>query len=53
VAAALYDSAAYSIERLSSLTRIDPWFLWKMSNIISMIKKLSTIDYKVYSMMPL
>ena len=53
VAAALYDSAAYSMERLSSLTRIDPWFLWKMNNIITMIKKLSTVDYKVYYMMSL
>lgn len=46
VAAALYDEASYPIERLSSLTRIDPWFLAKMKNIIDMIRTLKKIDYK-------
>ena len=47
MATALYDSEHYSVERLASLTQIDPWFLSKMNNIIKMIKKLQTVDYKV------
>ena len=47
VAAALYDSENYSINSLSALTRIDPWFLSKMKNIIDMIKQLRASDYKV------
>lgn len=50
VAAALYNSESYSMEHLRSLTRIDPWFLCKMNNIITMVKKLNTIDYKVMSL---
>ncbi len=47
VAAALYQSDAYSIEKLASLTRIDSWFLSKMNNIIAMVKTLESTDYKV------
>ena len=47
VAAALYNSESYTMEHLRSLTRIDPWFLYKMNNIITMVKKLNTVDYKV------
>ncbi len=47
MAAALYQSDSYSIEKLASLTRIDPWFLSKMKNIIAMVKTLEATDYKV------
>ena len=49
MAAALYNSESYTMEHLRSLTRIDPWFLCKMNNIIAMVKKLNTVDYKVMS----
>lgn len=47
MAAALYKSEEYSVARLAELTRIDPWFLSKMNNIVNMIKTLETVDYKV------
>ena len=47
VAAALYDSSNYSVDKLYSLTRIDSWFLGKMKNIIDMIKCLKKFDSKV------
>ena len=47
VATALYDNKNYSIKKLAELTQIDPWFLCKMNNIVKMIKKLETVDYKV------
>ena len=47
VAAALYDSCNYSIDKLTSLTRIDSWFLAKMKNITEMIKELKKVDSKV------
>lgn len=47
VASALYDSSNYTIERLAKLTRIDRWFLYKMDNIIKMIKELEKVNYKV------
>ena len=48
VAAALYDSSNYSVDKLYSLTRIDSWFLGKMKNIIDMIKCLKKFDSKVH-----
>lgn len=47
VATALYDTDNYSVEKLANLTRIDPWFLHKMNNIVKMIKNLQSVDYKV------
>ena len=47
VAAALYDSCNYSEDKLTSLTRIDSWFLAKMKNITEMIKELKKVDSKV------
>ena len=47
VAAALYDSCNYSVDKLTSLTRIDSWFLAKMKNITEMIKELKKVDSKV------
>ena len=35
------------MEKLAKLTKIDPWFLHKMNNIVKVIKRLKTIDYKV------
>ena len=46
VAAALYDSRNYSVDKLTSLTHIDSWFLGKMKNIIQMIKQLKKVDSK-------
>ena len=47
MATALCDTENYSVKKLAKLTQIDPWFLNKMNNIIKMMKKLQTIDYKV------
>lgn len=47
MATALCDTENYSVKKLATLTQIDPWFLSKMDNIIKMMKKLQTIDYKV------
>lgn len=49
MAAALYNSSTYSVDKLTSLTRIDSWFLSKMKNIIDMIKQLRKVDSKEVS----
>jgi len=47
VAAALYKSEEYSVAKLAEMTKIDPWFLSKINNIVNMIKTLEKVDYKV------
>ncbi len=47
VAAALYKSEKYTVSKLAELTKIDPWFLSKINNIVNMIKTLEHVDYKV------
>ena len=47
VAAALNDPERWSLQQLSQLTRIDPWFLSRMNNIITMTTKLRQLDCKV------
>ena len=47
VAAALNDPERWSLQQLSQLTRIDPWFLSRMNNIITMATKLRQLDCKV------
>jgi carbamoyl-phosphate synthase large subunit len=37
----------YSVEKISKLTKINPWFLHKMKNIVDLVKKLE--KYKIKS----
>ena len=39
----------YSVEKIQSLTKVDPWFLYKMENIVEMGKKLKKYDVKYVS----
>ena len=48
VAAALNDPERWSLQQLSQLTRIDPWFLSQMNNIITMVMTLRQLDCKVW-----
>ena len=47
VAAALSDPDRWSLRQLNQLTRIDPWFLSRMNNIITMATKLRQLECKV------
>ena len=47
VAAALGDPERWSLRQLHQLTRIDPWFLSRMNNIVVMATKLRQLEGKV------
>ena len=38
----------YTIERIHDLTKIDPWFLGKLKNIVDYKAKLSTYNIRFY-----
>ena len=44
VAAALGDPERWSLRQLHQLTRIDPWFLSRMNNIVVMATKLCQLE---------
>ena len=47
VAAALGDPERWSLRKLYQLTRIDPWFLSCMNNIVSMATRLCQLECNV------